>query len=200
MPRGPESHPLQQPSSGHGMSQTTLASWKNLIDHAIEDLALIEDVDGISAEGRIIGSGQGNLDVEYTLRLDPAWHTREVRLRLSDGRGLWLTSDGAGRWMGENGHLGELDGAIDVDISATPFTNTLPIRRLELHTGESVEIAVVYISLGELAVSLDPQRYTCLEPLRRYRFDSLDSDFTRVLTTDGAGLVIFYTGLYIRLH
>jgi hypothetical protein len=58
--------------------------------------------------------------------------------------------------------------AVDVDISITPFTNTLPIGRLKLHTGESQEILAVYICMPDLAISTDRQRYTCLEAGRRY--------------------------------
>ena len=34
---------------------------------------------------------------------------------------------------------------IDVDISATPFTNTLPIRRLGLQPGEFAELDVAFV-------------------------------------------------------
>jgi hypothetical protein len=39
---------------------------------------------------------------------------------------LELESDGLGRWSNDSGTIPELDGAIDIDISATPFTNTCP--------------------------------------------------------------------------
>jgi hypothetical protein len=39
----------------------------------------------------------------------------------------------------------QLGGAIDIDISITPFTNTLAIRRLNLRRGQSEEIIAVYI-------------------------------------------------------
>ena len=92
-----------------------------------------------------------------------------------------------------------LDGAIDVDISATPFTNTLPIRRLQLAPGDSAEIRTAYIHLPDLEIVRDPQRYTCLEPLRRYRYESLDSDFVREIEVDADGLVVTYPGLFKRL-
>jgi hypothetical protein len=45
----------------------------------------------------------------------------------------------------------------------------------------------------------DRQRYTCLEPLRAYRYESLDSDFVREIQVDQNGLVVTYPGLFRRL-
>lgn len=45
----------------------------------------------------------------------------------------------------------------------------------------------------------DPQRYTCLEPHKLYRYESLDSDFTRDITVDENDLVIEYPGLFRRV-
>jgi uncharacterized protein len=95
--------------------------------------------------------------------------------------------------------LPQLAGAIDIDISITPFTNTLPIRRLRLQTGQSQEILVAYVQLPGLAVTTDRQRYTCREPDRRYRYESLDGDFTREIEVDGHGLVVTYPGLFRRV-
>jgi hypothetical protein len=46
---------------------------------------------------------------------------------------------------------------------------------------------------------IDPQRYTCLEPRRRYRYAALDIDFVREIAVDADGLVVTYPGLFRRL-
>jgi hypothetical protein len=86
-----------------------------------------------------------------------------------------------------------------VDLSITPFTNTLPIRRLSLPTGQTAEILAVYIQLPSLAITTDRQRYTCLEAGKRYRYESVDSDFTRDVEVDEHGLVVTYPGLFRRV-
>ena len=43
-------------------------------------------------------------------------------------------------------------GCIDVDIRATPFTNTLPIRRLALQPGESRDLRMAFIDVPGLDV------------------------------------------------
>jgi hypothetical protein len=114
---------------------------------------------------------------------------------------LELSSDGSGAWLDGRGQpRHDLAGALDVDITATPFTNTLPIRRLGLREGESSTIVAVYVSLPELTVTTNRQRYTCLEPDRRYRYESVDSDFTSELEVDGDGLVVTYPGLFRRVR
>jgi len=113
---------------------------------------------------------------------------------------IQLASDGNGHWCDEDrGARSDLEGAIDVDLSGTPFTNTLPIRRLDLTEGQSADVRAVYVRLPELTVTIDPQRYTCLERGRRYRYESLDSDFVREIEVDSEGLVVTYPGLFKRL-
>jgi len=97
-----------------------------------------------------------------------------------------------------------LDGCIDVDISATPFTNTLPIRRLGLKPGEAANLKVAYLAIPEMRVEPARQRYTCLERDDQgglYRYESLDGEFagfTADLPVDAGGLVLDYPGLFRR--
>jgi len=85
-----------------------------------------------------------------------------------------------------------------IDLSASPFTNTLPVRRCNLAIGESIDIIAAYVAFPELTLTPDPQRYTRLDALI-YRYESLDSDFTRDIEVDGNGLVVNYPGLFRRL-
>ncbi len=100
---------------------------------------------------------------------------------------------------GERQDQPALRGCIDVDIQATPITNTLPIRRLDLKAGESMEIRLCYISMPDLIVSAASQRYTALDPGSLYRFESLEDGFTADLPVDQDGFVLDYPGLFKRL-
>ena len=119
---------------------------------------------------------------------------------VGDARKIEIAGDGKGNWTdGAGKSLPKLTGAIDIDLSVTPFTNTLPIRRLKLSAGQSAEILTVYILAPALTLVTDPQRYTCLVPGTRYRYESLDSDFTRDIDVDDHALVVTYPGLFRRL-
>jgi uncharacterized protein len=109
------------------------------------------------------------------------------------------TADGEGNWFDAAATpLAGLRDAIDIDLSASPFTNTLPIRRCNLGVGESVDITTAYVAFPDLTVNADPQRYTRLGQ-HRYRYASRDSDFTRDIEVDEDGLVVNYPGLFRRL-
>jgi hypothetical protein len=54
-----------------------------------------------------------------------------------------------------------------------------------------------YVSVPDLTVTTDPQRYTRLSD-REYLYESRDSDFRRTVTVDQDGLVLDYPGLFER--
>jgi len=153
-----------------------------------------------SIDGRIDGPAEDPFVLEYAVSCDEAWNTRYVFVAEAvSGRRLELLSSGRGHWTsGEGESLPELRGALDVDISATPFTNTLPIRRLDLRLGESAEIVVAFVSVPDLVLSSEGQRYTRIGP-RTYLFESLDARFEREITVDDDGLILEYPGLFSRV-
>src|ERR671915_1487012 len=172
----------------------------------LEHLRLVTSDDGVVANGLVIGLEAGRpFRIGYEVRCDERWRVREVRVATPDSERpvLKLLTDGEGRWKRGGGEpVPELDGCIDVDISATPFTNPLPIRRLGLKPGESEELMVTYVRVPELLVGPEKQRYGCLEARTDsglYRFEALPSGFTTELPVDSDGLVIDYPGLFRRV-
>jgi hypothetical protein len=162
--------------------------------------------EGVSAEGVMIRRhADRTVRVRYAVRCDRQWRVREVRVAGvdPDEPDLRLHADGQGRWRDNDGHtLSSLDGCLDVDLWAVAFTNTLPIRRLELQPGASAEVAVAYIALPTLEVTRARQRYTCVErsPDRSlYRYEALPSGFTAEIMVDAQGLVVDYPRLGRRV-
>ena len=184
------------------MGASMMVRWEGWEGRSLEHLALQEEADGITAESVILGRAGGQpFAASYRISCDSGWRTREVAIGLiGSSRQLLLTADGEGRWRaGAGADLPALRGAVDVDITATPFTNTLPIRRLGLSAGAAADITTVYITVPDLTITTDPQRYTCLEPNRSYTYESRDSDFRRQIETDERGLVLTYPGLFRRV-
>jgi hypothetical protein len=95
--------------------------------------------------------------------------------------------------------LSAIEGCIDIDIAATPFTNTLPIRRLQLAEGERRPISVAYIATPDLQVTRVEQAYACIGLNREYRYEGIFRNFTANLQVDADGLVIDYPTLFTRL-
>ena len=181
---------------------TIVARWEAWEGPAgsLEHLDIRQVADGIVASGTVTFADISTpAELRYRLRLDGDWRLRDARLQTSQGRSLHLESDGEGRWQQDGAAAPLLDGCIDIDIEATPFTNTLPIRRLALKTGESTLVRLSYVHVPSLSVRVGNQRYTAIEPGALYRFESLDDAFVADLTVDPDGLVVDYSGLFRRL-
>ena len=181
--------------------------WAPWEDVGLEHLRLVQNNGAVSADGIVIGVEEGTtFRVRYEIRCDAWWRVRELKAAslIGEGKEIKLLADGEGRWITAAGEtVPHLDGCIDADISATPFTNTLPIRRLMLEPGESADLAVAYLAVPSLRIEAEPQRYTCLrrsEEGGTYRFESLDGGFTADLPVDADGLVLDYPGLFRRAY
>jgi uncharacterized protein len=176
----------------------TVVRWEDWAGRGLHHLVLTEHADAIVADGVCV-DGDADFAARYRIRCDAAWRCRELEVEVvGEARSLRLRGDGRGHWTdGAGASLPALACAIDVDLPITPFTNTLPIRRLGLVPGASAEIAVVYVRAPALTVDLDHQRYTCLTP-RRYRYEAVDGSFTAHIDVDEQGLVDTYEGLFRR--
>lgn len=188
------------------MSRTLVARWQDWAGTGLQHLVLREGPEELVADAVVIGTEEDGrpFAARFRIECDAGWRVRRVEAGLiGDERPLVLLGDGAGHWRdGAGAPRPDLEGAIDVDLPITPFTNTLPIRRLGLAAGESADLETVYIVLGggtaPRAVT-DPQRYTCLAPRRRYRYAALDIDFVREIEVDADGLVVTYPEMFRRL-
>ncbi|MDO9395419.1 MAG: putative glycolipid-binding domain-containing protein [Herbiconiux sp.] len=174
-------------------------AWRPASGTGHEDVTLAVDDDGCVADGHICAREPAAFEVYYRIVTDPDWSTRSVTVvEASSKRSVDLHRDAHGTWTSDDGEpLAELEGALDVDLSATPFSNTLAIRRLDLAVGESAEIVTAYVDVPSLEVLADPQRYTRLSE-EVYRYESLDSPFAADIVVDELGLVREYPGLFTR--
>jgi hypothetical protein len=173
--------------------------WRPDLGEGAEEFSFRATDRGYEARGEVNATLEGEpLRASYVVETDGAWRTRRVRVDVEGGGALDVQSDGAGRWKRADGEaLPELDGCMDPDISMTPFTNTLAMRRLGLPIGEAAELKVAYILVPELSLRAAPQRYTRLAE-RRWRFDGLDNDFTVDIAVYEDAFVVDYPGLFLR--
>lgn len=125
------------------------AAWTSTDGVHREDVALRWDNEAWTISGKV-----GEFDVEYVLRLSPLFEVRQFLLfRDLDEPDLWLGTDGSGRWGEVNGaHRPDLDGCFDIVLACTPFTHTIPIRRLPLDIGEAAELRSLRVDVETLGV------------------------------------------------
>jgi hypothetical protein len=180
--------------------------WTAVNGVGLEHLRLEQTRPGAVAHGVIIRLEKRRpFRASYDIRCDAKWRARSVVLEVIAERpfGLRLVSDGAGRWQTPTGEpVDVFEGCVDLDVSPTPFTNTLAIRRLGLRPGEGAELPAAYVELPKLRLLRLPLRYTCIAMGpggARYRYESLRSGFTRDLQVDAQGLVVEYPGVFRRI-
>lgn len=169
--------------------------WRGLEFDSLERLRVQEG--GMVQASSIVDSARGRYSYEIVCEKD--WTFRQLRLEaLAGERTLTITYDGRGNWTVDGETRTDLTEAIDLDLAITPFTNTLPIRRLDLAIGDEGDVTAVFVSFPDLEVTLDEQRYTRIDE-DIYLYESLDSDFEREITVDVHGIVVEYPGLFERL-
>ncbi|WP_294822494.1 putative glycolipid-binding domain-containing protein [uncultured Flavobacterium sp.] len=139
---------------------------------------------------------------EYTLHLAGQWDIRsvEVDFHVGDQQHSWhLRHDGNGNWLDGSGNLlPDLQGCRFIDISLTPFTNSLPINALHLNEGDSAEFDLVYFDVIENTIRRDRQKYTC-QANGIYRFENNGGSFTAEITVDEEGFVTRYPNFFEML-
>ncbi|WP_227267863.1 putative glycolipid-binding domain-containing protein [Roseobacter weihaiensis] len=180
--------------------------WQAWSGDGLEHCVARESEGGLVLSGAVVGARGTKYGAFYDVRTDALFRTREVRVTYADGAFLHVEADGEGTWRDVLGRapLPELSGCIDVDIGVTPATNTLPVKRLDLAGGQSCDILAAYVPLpSQIGDRFTPtcakQRYTCLEPGRKYRYEGLFRNFTAVLEVDANGLVLDYPETFRRI-
>jgi uncharacterized protein len=182
--------------------------------------ALVDARSGLYARGTVVAIDPIAYTCRYELQTDPGWATAHLDVT-AEGAG-WARSIrlefAAGRWRATTAEQGDLDavlaaaghagaglpgiedpdrlyGAFDVDLSGSPLTNTLPIRRLDLvkaEPGVAHRLSVAWVLLPSLEVVQADQIYTPLGDGRvRYSSETFSAD----LTIDDDGFVVEYPGL-----
>jgi hypothetical protein len=181
---------------------------------------VFDDRRGLAARGSAVADTPLPYSCRYELSTDPSWAS--VRLDATVEGGGWQRSlrleRAGGQWRASTSEQGDLDmalravglptaqlpgieepdrldEALDVDLYASPLTNTLPIRRLDLlrrEPGWSAAVTAAWILLPSLAVVPLEQTYTALgDGLVRY----VSGSFTAELSVDADGFVTHYPGL-----
>lgn len=185
------------------MTTARTVVWQALQWTGLEYFTLTAISEGFLAEGQLVGVYEdGPYNMHYRLHIDTQWHIREVLIHANKATKakVHLTADGRGQWYNQNGlMLPELAGCIDVDLTLSPFTNTLPIRRLRFLPKKPQRIMVVYLDLPTERIRSVEQLYTQLTT-DCYQFHQPALSFSADLSIDADGLVIDYPNLFRRVY
>jgi GNAT superfamily N-acetyltransferase len=178
------------------MSQSTIL-WRRL-DLPGHDVARLGELaGGWQLEGfAAFASEAGPCALAYDLRLTARWRTRTARVRGWLGArsvDLRIGAGPGGTWKLAGVPQPSVTGAADLDLSFTPATNLIPIRRLGLEVGETGAARAAWLRLPELTLEPIEQTYERLTT-GTYRYVSAGGLFDRRLTVRPDGFVVDYPG------
>jgi uncharacterized protein len=139
--------------------------------------------------------------VTYRILIDTNWKVMNLFLiHHTLAKTLYLSSNGDGCWFDDEGNeIHSLRGAVNIDISCTPFTNSLPINRLKWIPNEPKLLEMVYVSAQDLSIKKVKQMYTLIndhENKRTYHYRS--GTFESPVIVDEQGFVLEYPSLFTR--
>ena len=172
----------------------------------------------LAAKGVAIGTSPVPYRLDYELETKAGFVTSRL-LVTSSGQGwrraLDLRHGGAGGWevlAEEDGRVDlpsgggdptALDEALDCDLGLSPVTNLMPVLRHGLLAGGGpVELITAWVSVPDLSVRPDGQRYSFLRARgdhKMLRYEATDGTFAADITVDREGLVLDYPGIARRL-
>jgi uncharacterized protein len=184
----------------------SVARWTGWAGDGLDHCLLSRESGGLCLQGLVIGGADARTcAAHYRVQTDESLRTREVVLSFIGGHELRLAADGKGHWTNAvtQDALAWLEGCLDVDIAATPATNTLPILRMGLAVGESADILACYLPMPDhFGAPIAPvparQRYTRLAD-GGYGYASLTSSFATEFDLDENGLVKDYPDVFRRV-
>jgi uncharacterized protein len=134
----------------------------------------------------------------YEVECDTTWGTRSAKVTSCMGRhvvGLIIVVRSGDRWELNGRDQPEASGCVDVDLSFTPATNLIAIRRLALDIRQASAAAAPWLRVPEFTLERLEQRY------HRVALDTYDYQAPRVgyaasLQVSDRGFVTHYPGLW----
>lgn len=176
--------------------------WSRIDFVGLERLELVETSDGFAAAGTVLGLDAGGFRLDHRWLLSPEWRAQSLEVERwdADGHRLLSVERRAGGWLVDGLPRPDLDGAEEPDLSATPFCNTFPIRRLPTDADATLTLDTCYVDADAMTVERSRQRYERLGPnLVRYVDLGAAAGFEAELAVDDEGLVVRYEHLFERV-
>jgi hypothetical protein len=134
--------------------------------------------------------------LEYSIACDAAWRTLHVdvagwvgprRIRFH------LVANPQRIWQLDGRPCPEVAGCLDVDLSFSPATNLLPIRRLALQPGQSAPVRAAWVSFPAFGIEPLDQVYRRIGETS-YHYEAADGTFATDFEVNAAGFVTRYPG------
>jgi len=183
------------------INQTIL--WRRLDEPGHEFAQLIFEDAGWRLTGTAVfarsHSQRQPVRLDYLVVCDADWQTRSVSVAGwvgDEGIRMDVSVDDSRRWRLNGMEVPEVAGCIDIDLSFSPATNLLPIRRLRLDVGEEVAVRAAWLRFPDFTLEPLDQSYRRIAG-GIYRYESGSGTFVAQLSVNEAGFVTGYPNLWV---
>jgi uncharacterized protein len=186
--------------SGRRVSGVDIALWRRLDRPGHEAARLVHHPPFWQLGGTAVFLLDRACRLEYQIVCDAAWRTLHARVtgwHGADPIKVEIYTDAARRWMINGQAAPSVAGCIDLDLSFSPATNAIPIRRLTLNGGERAEVRSAWLKFPGLALEPLVQTYLCTSD-SLYHYESSGGEFVTDIEVDAAGLPVRYPPLWER--
>jgi len=168
-------------------------SWPGTVIHTY-----IAD-NGFHGHGIAVGKTDDDIPfaIEYDMKLEVDWNIKELSIKsLLDEKVIKLVHKDNQWYDGSDQHLKEFDGVEFVDISISPFTNTLPIKMLDFKGKRPQKVDFIYFDENLFSLRRLQQIYSKINE-RTYRYQDVElPDFISDIVVDEDGLVVYFPELF----
>jgi hypothetical protein len=180
------------------MSEMQAILWRRL-DRPGAEAARVIDAPLPTLEGTAVFAEDEPCRLDYVVRCDPSWQTLSATVTGWIGTRaveLAIEADSGRRWTLNGNECAAVHGCVDIDLSFSPVTNLLPIRRLQLKPGARAAARAAWLRFPECRLEPLEQVYERIDRLT-YRYESGSGGFRATLKVDSAGLVKSYENLWV---
>ena len=175
--------------------------WRRLDQSGHDAARLIESEAGYELGGTAVFADDSRpCRLDYAVSCDIGWRTVAARVTGWVGNepvAVAITVDPNGRWWLNERECPAVAGCFDVDLNFSPSTNLLPIRRLNLPIGHSVDVRAAWLHFPSFLLEPFDQVYRRLGATT-YRYEAAGG-FSADLEVDEDGFVIRYADIWHAL-
>ncbi|KAI9003023.1 putative glycolipid-binding protein [Hyaloraphidium curvatum] len=174
--------------------------WRRLDTEGHDSARLISLGDSWRIVGTAVFLGDGGepCRMDYEVDASPTFETRRAAVRGWVGETPVehiISVDSERKWTLDGTAVPKCDNCVDVDLSFTPATNLLPLRRLALQQDQNVSVTAAWLTFPEFGLETLNQSY-----LNRgggkFAYEAPDLDFKAELAVREDGFVSSYEGLW----
>jgi uncharacterized protein len=171
--------------------------WRRLDEPGHENARLVYHEPFWQLGGMAVFASEGKAcRLEYSIACDAGWRTLHVdvagwvgprRIRFH------LVANAERAWHLDGRPCPEVAGCLDVDLSFSPATNLLPIRRLALQAGQSAAVRAAWVSFPGFTIEPLDQLYRRVGETS-YHYEAAGGTFATDFEVNAAGFVTRYSG------